>query len=181
MSGMRAPTTVAPAEGCGRPEVRHPFGQPEFRPEALELAAADVLEIAAARRARRFLIQEDRHAIPPGDLGADLAGQRHAVTHARAFDRNERHHVDRAHAGMLAGVPAQVDERNRRLEQVEYGRLHLGGRAREGVDRPVVRCVRLDIQQAGAALLHRLGARLEHLGAPAFADVGNALDDRHMA
>ncbi len=171
--------------GAGRrmrvrgPEIRRPVRLLQLCREALELAAADVLEVAARRRRCRLLVEEDRQIVPARDLGADLARQRDAFGHRHPLDRHERHDVDGAEPGMLARVVAQVDRAERLAEERQRRRLDRGAIARERVDRPVVRGVRLDVEKMRAGPADRRGARLEHVGTPAFADVRDALDNRH--
>ena len=123
---MRAPMTDAPADGCGvrRAEVGRPLRLLQLRGQALELAAADVLEVAARGRRRRLLVEEDGQLVPRARLRPPtVARQRDAVGHRHALDRHERDDVDGAEARVLARVLAQVDAREARVEERQHGGL----------------------------------------------------------
>ena len=101
-------------------EVGRPAGGRHLRRQPFELAAADVFEVPARRVRRRLLVEVHRHVKPLGDRGAGLLRQRHAVGHRRAFDRDEGHDVDRAHARVFAAVRAQIDIGDRALDEREW-------------------------------------------------------------
>ena len=129
--------TVAPADACGLagPKSGAHSGWRIFGGQSLELAAADVLEVAPRGRAGGLFIKKDRQMVPRGNFGGHFGRQRHAIGHRRALDRHERHDVDGAHARVLAGMLAKVDKRDSRMEQIEDSRAHLGGVTGEGAGR----------------------------------------------
>jgi hypothetical protein len=95
-------------------------------------------------------------------------------------DRHEGDDVDRAEAGMFARVRAQVDRRERLVVHREDGGFQRGGVAGEREDRAVVRRIRGVVEQPRARhASDRRRDRIDHVAAPALADVGNALDDLH--
>ena len=100
-----------------RTEVRLPLRLAHLGGEPFELPLPDLREVAALLGARRILVEIDRDSVAFRDLRPDLAGERHALLHGRAADRDHRHHVDRAHAGVLPGVTPQVDSRHGRVEE----------------------------------------------------------------
>ena len=83
---------------------------------------------------------------------------------------------------MLALVRAQVDAGKDRLEQGEH-RLPEGlGVADGGEDAAVVVLIRLDVEYPYAwSAAERRRRRVDDVAAPAFADVGDALDQPHSA
>ena len=68
-------------------------------------------------------------------------GERDALGHRHALDRDERHDVDGAEARVLTLMLPQIDRPGRDLEQREDRRLDAGGVAGEREDRAVVRGV----------------------------------------
>ena len=68
------------------------------------------------------------------DGGADVLGERHAISHRGALDRNERDDVDGADAGVLAAVLPQVDGVYGDVEERERGGLERGRVADERED-----------------------------------------------
>ena len=164
----------------GTAEVRRPSLLGHFRAQPFELAAPDVLEVAARRIGGRVFVQIDRDGEALRHLGPDFPRQRDAVGHGRALDRDKRHDVDRAQARVLTAVRAQVDVGRRALEERQDGVLEASRVADHGEHRAVVRRVRGMIEQpyAGNAT-DRLGHRRDDIRPPSLADVGNALDQRH--
>ncbi len=63
---------------------------------------------------------------PLGDGRADVLRQRHAVSHRDALDRDERHDVHGAEPRMFAAMRAQVDVRDRALEEHQHRLLEAG-------------------------------------------------------
>ena len=149
---MRAPITDAPAVGCGvgGPKSGAHSGCAIFAGEPLELAAADVLEVAPRGIRRGLFIEIDGHLEPLSHGGRRLLRQRHALGHRDAFDRDERHDVDGAEARMLAGVRPQVDRRRCRLEQREHGGLERRRFAGQRQHRSVVRGIGRVVEHAHA-------------------------------
>ena len=94
---------------------------------------------------------------------AERAGEGDAVLHRRAFERNERHDVRRAHARMLARVRREIDAVARDGDAGERGVDRVLDRRDEGDHRAVVRLV---------------GRHVEHDDAVDRGDrVANRLDD----
>jgi hypothetical protein len=82
---------------------------------------------------------------------------------------------------MDARVDPQVDGRKGGLEQGDGGALDRGRRPGESENASIVRAVRVHVQQPGAGRDDRRLARRQHLAPASFADVGHALDERHLA
>ena len=113
MRNLRAPTTVAPAVGCTRSSPKSGLRAGHGRnlvANALELAAANVLEVLPLRRGGRSFIKIDRNLIALPDLRAHVPRHHHAIFQRDALDGNERHHVGGAHARMRALMRVQVDQ-----------------------------------------------------------------------
>ena len=163
-----------------RAEVWRPRGLRHLGGQPLELPATDVFEVLASRVRRGLLIEVHGERETLGDLGGDRLRQRHARCHGHALDGNERHHVDRAQAGVLAFMGAQVDGGNRAFEQLGNARRQGGGRSRQREHRAVVRGIRLDVEdpQAGDRA-QRVGQAGDDVAATPFADVGDTFDGRH--
>ena len=149
---MRAPITDAPAARMRRRRavVGRPCRLRHLRRQPFELAAPDIFEVLARRIRRRVFVQEDRQREPRRHVGGNRLRQLHALRHRHAFDRNERHHVDGAHARMFALVRAQVDVGKRALEQHRNAGGQRRGVAGQREDRAVVRGVGLHVEHAQA-------------------------------
>ena len=81
---------------------------------------------------------------------------------------------------MLALVRSQIDVGDRPLEERQHGTLDPGRVACEREDRPVVRLIGRVIEEADAwRRADRFCHRRDRVGASAFADVRNALDQGH--
>ncbi len=162
-----------------RTEVGRPLRGRELGRQPLELAAPDVLEVAAAGRRRGLLVEEHRHAEAVGDRGAGVARQRHAVGHRRALDRHERHDVDGAESRMLAVMAPQVDLGQRRARTARCTAASSAGRSPAKVSTErwwVASDWTSSRRMPGTA---RTAARdgLDRRRVAALADVGDALDD----
>ena len=176
---MRAPTALAPAEGCG---ALGPKSGTQAASFSFSARPSNWPRLTSSRffrcGPRRFLVEEDRNPEPLGHGFAHVAGERNAVLHRGPLDGDEGHDVDRAHARVLSLVRPQVDPRRGDLEEGEEARLQGSLLAHQGEDAPVVVLVRLHTQDAdargGLEGLDRLG---DDLGAPALAEVRDALDD----
>src|SRR4029434_11197524 len=81
----------------------HFVGQP------FEFAAADVLEVPAQRVVRRFFVEIDRYAEAGGDGLAHVACERDALGHRDAFDRYERHDVNRTDSRMFTRLSPEIN------------------------------------------------------------------------
>ncbi len=171
-AGSRRRVGSRGAEVRGPLRVAHLLGQP------LELPPADVLEVAAMRRGRRLLVQEDGDAESLRDRLTHLPGQGDAVGHGRSLDRDEGHDVHRSQTRVLAPMSPEVDPREGHREQLgdrrTKGRLVAG----QGQHAPVVVTIGLDVEDAKAGGALQGGHRFIHdLRPAAVADVGNAFDD----
>ena len=93
----------------GFPVVRLPFGFLHFLDQTFKLALADGGQILAVGLGLAFLIQVDRNLELFRDHLPDVLAQGDAVFHGDVLDRDERNHVNSAHAGMLAFVMPKVD------------------------------------------------------------------------
>src|SRR2546427_13279044 len=100
-----------------------------------------------------------------------------AVVQRDAADRDERDHVGRADAGMLASVGGKVDSVEGLFSRPKCGFADGFGRSDEGQDAAVVIGVALAVQHDDAGdSLNGVDQRVNGLGLPAFAEVGDALD-----
>src|SRR5205085_4828451 len=85
--------------------------------EVLEAAGANGGQVATMFRRRRGFIEIDRDVKTLGDLARSRVRDLDALLHRRVLERNERHDVDRADTRMRAVMNAQIDARNRDVEQ----------------------------------------------------------------
>jgi hypothetical protein len=180
---MRAPMTVAPAVGCRWSWARRRACAPGRWPPLAQLLEADVAhvgQVPALGAQRRGLVEVDRDL----ELASDALAQRvrgaHALLHRRALERHERHDVGRADARVLALVLRQVDQLLGLGDGAERGLAALARRADEGHDGAVVARVQAVVDQLHAAhgADRRPGSARRQRAAP-FAEVGDALDERH--
>ena len=166
--------------GRRRAIVGRPARRGHLRGQPFELAAPDVFQILPRRIAGRLFVEIHRHLKPARHLGGRLFGERNALVHGHAFDRHEGHHVHSAQARMFAGVRAEIDVRDDRLEEGEHRLLDRAGVAGERQHRPVVRRVGRVVQHPDARHLPEPGdGPLHHLRPSPLADVGHAFDNRH--
>src|SRR5206468_11071332 len=100
--------------------------------ESLELALANLGEVAAMLGRSRILVQEDRDAELFGHGGPDLARQRHAFLDRAAANGDERDDVHGSHPRMLSPVRSQVDPSDGFAEEGEDSRANGGGVTHEG-------------------------------------------------
>src|SRR5262249_21073497 len=111
------------------------------------------------------------------DTAAERARELRAVVEGEVLDRDERNHVGRAHARVLAAVVVEVDEPGRALDDPE-GRfdhgLWLAGAAQHPA---VVVGVHLAVEERRARHgRDRLDQLVDDLAPATFGEVGNALD-----
>ncbi len=100
-----------------------------------------------------------------------------AVVQRDAADRDERDNVGRADAGMLAAVGGEVDPVEGLFSRPKGGFADGFWRSDEGQDAAVVIGVALAVQHDDAGdSLNGVDQRVNGLGLPAFAEVGDALD-----
>src|SRR5437867_12166183 len=100
-----------------------------------------------------------------------------AVVHRDAADRDERDHVGGADAGMLATMGGEVDPAESLYGGTKRGLGDGLGWPDERQDRAIVVSVALAVQHDDAGDgLNGVDQRVNSLGLPAFADVGDTLD-----
>ena len=182
---MRAPMTVAPADGCGHggPEVGRPLGLLHLRGEAFELAAADVFQVAPGRTRRRFFIEIDGKIEARRHLGARLpspASTQSAIVTPSIGTNGQTSTAPRRGCSPLC-VRRSIAAMRLLVELQHTPALTAARIAGEREDRPMMRRRRTGHPARGAPGTARrsVSDRCHDLWAPAFADVGNALDDAH--
>ena len=164
-----------------RPEVGLVGRSRDQRLEALELRLADVAQHPSLRSRRRLSIQVDRQFVVRGEPPAERAGERDALVHGAALERDERDHVDRADARVLTLVAAEIDSFDRHRGRGERGlgdRVDVPGK---GEHAAVVVGVRGRVEQRHTARFGDGSAEcVEDVGAATLAEVGHAFDQsRH--
>ena len=161
-----------------RTEVGRPPRVGDLVRKLFEAAGADHRQLAPVIVLRRFFVEIDRNLELRRDVGREFLRDRDALFHRRSFERNERHDIDRTDARMLAMMNAQIDARNRRIEQSHRSltnRIRRFGDIRE--HRPIVIRIRMNIQQMNAgSRAHRLRDRIDRRLLAAFGNVGDAFD-----
>ena len=127
-----------------------------LRANSFKLPAPDVFQILPLRRSRRRLVQINRNLKSLPDLLAHMTRHGDAILDGHAINRNERHHVGRAHARMRALMLGQINQlrglahaANRRF----LDRLPLADQRDHAA---VVVGIHLAIEQIDAVDLHRL-------------------------
>ena len=176
MRKNRAPITVDPR----RAEVRSLLRVGEPGRETLEAAAPDVGQQAPAGLPGRTLVEEDRQAEAVRHLGGQVLRRGHGRLHGRIPQGDERHHVHGPDPGMDAFVVGQVDFGQRGCVEREETGAEVPGLAREGQDGTVVVGIGMEVEQPDARRRgDRSGQPGHHLGAAAFAHVGDAFQRRH--
>ena len=165
----------------GRPEVGRALrGRPDVGTNALELTTTNVGEILTVGARGGALVQEDRNAQLVAHTCAELAREGDAVLHRRALERDERHDVRGAHAGVLTGVRGEIDALLRLADARERRVDNDVDRRDECDDAAIVAGVGAGIEDMRAR--HRRDGVTDganDLGSPAFGEVGNALDELH--
>ena len=130
----------------------------------------------------RVLVQEHRDVEAPRDFRADLPSQLNALHHRHAFNRDERHDVDRAEARVLAAMRPQIDVGDGARDQREDGVSDALGVARQRENRAVVRRIGRMVEQAHAGDAADGDRHLvDDLGPAALAHIRNALDYGHAS
>ncbi len=134
---------VAPAVGWGAagPKSGAPCCLLHAKGDTVRAASPDFGEASTLVIRCRILVQEYGDAKPLGNQCSGTCCQLHARLHRRAVERDERHHIHRAHAGMDAVVRPEIDRVDGNAEQTKHGVLQRRRLADEGVDRPVVRWI----------------------------------------
>jgi len=164
-------------EGLGA-EVGAPAGLLDLFGEALVLALADVVDIAAGRIARGLAEQVHRDLEARGHLFGELHGHLDGLGDGGVLQGDERKDVHRADAGVGALVPPHVDPCQRHLIELQAGFEDGVARAGESEDRPVADVVHGHVQhhQVGHAV-EPSGQLVDELPVTALADVGDHGDD----
>ncbi len=149
--------------------------------EALVLRLADVGQADALRSRRGARVEVHRHVVTLRNLMAEAVRDRDALFHRHAGERNERHDVHRSEARMLARVRAHVDLAIRRGDEGMRGGRDRFGVAGEREHRAVVIAVARLVEKPNAGdLADGLRQPVDHIAAPALADIRHAFDQpRH--
>ena len=176
--------TCADGHGAGRrvtlsgAEVGLPLGLLDLLGHAFELAFADGGEVLAVRCGGRLLIQEDGHAVALSHLSGHFFGEGNGLFGRRVLDRDERHHVDSAHARVLPRVLVQVDQLDGLADSLEHSvaqRLRLSN---YGHDEAVMVLIIAVVQQFHIVLTaEAIHDFLDFLFVASLAKVGDALHD----
>ena len=146
----------------------------------LEPTAADVDQVRPFRAGRRPLVEVDGDAELVADPASECLGERDAVVHRGALQRNERADVRRTDARVLTLVRGEVDELLRLGDAAESGLDGHVGRCDERDDRPVVAGVRRHIEDRDPRCgRDRVPDGVDDLGAATLGEVGDALDESH--
>src|SRR5215831_3036397 len=82
----------------------------DFVPEGLELATANVGEVFPIRTRCCTLVEVNRNLQLAADAIAKAPGERDAIIHRRALERNEWHDVSGTESWVLTGVDREIDE-----------------------------------------------------------------------
>jgi hypothetical protein len=146
--------------------------------QQLEAAAAHVREVRALGPERGALVEVDGDRKLARDAAAGLVRERDALLDAQAAHRDEGEHVARAHARVLAGVAAEVNQFRRARDDAHRRLDNRVGRRDEGDDRAVVVGVGVRAEHERARdRLDGLGEARDHFGVAPLAEVRHTLDD----
>src|SRR5215207_191784 len=160
------------------PIVRLPERIFQASGETLVAAAPDVGQVAPVWGGRGGLVEVDGEAESPQPLPRP-AGEPGRVLERRPFERDEGKHVQRAHAGVLAGLRGEVYLGGAGSGEGDGGLEHGVLLAGERQDAPVVVRVGVDVQHADAGdVAHGLRNARDPGGVPAFAEVGDRFEER---
>jgi hypothetical protein len=164
-----------------RPEVGRPRAVVHAAGQSLEAAVPDHLEPATLGARCGVLVQENRYVHDLRDVFADAAGEGRRIGHRRLAKRYEGHDIEGADARMHAGMPPQIDASGGLLRKRD-NRVFEGGRVPdERQHRAVVRRVGRAVEQAdGVDRGDRVGERRDDRLVSSLADVGDALEQRHV-
>ena len=149
----RAPTTVAPAVGCGRgwPEVRLVGRLAHGLRETLESGPSDVGQDAPVGAEGGLGIEEDGQVEALGQAGGEAARTLDTLLHGRVAEGHEGDDVHGPDARMLAPLHAHVDAFDGHLDRTLHGRHHAARVARHGVDAALMVRVSRLVQEPDAA------------------------------
>ena len=145
--------------------------------QALELAAAYVLEIyTVGTRGRRF-VEKHRDAVALPKLVAHVPREGDAIFDGHPFDGNKRQHVRCAHARMRSRVLGHVDQLDR-LARAQDRRFRDGiGSARQRDDAAIVVGVQLAVEHVDAShCAHRRHQRVHLRCVTPLGKVGHAFN-----
>jgi hypothetical protein len=130
-----------------RTEVRNPTLSADACSQPLDAPAADGRQRRAIRATRRKTVEEDGDPRLAGDPLADPRSKIDALTQGRSRERDERHDVQRADAGMDSAVNAKVNPACSLVREPHRGALQLAGRSRHGEHRAVVIAIHVDVEK----------------------------------
>jgi hypothetical protein len=145
---------------------------------ALELAAANVFEVLPLGPRGGGFVEVDGNAVALPDLRAGVLGHGDAVFERDAVNGDERDHVGRAHAGMRALVPIQVDQLGGLAHAANGGFLNGLAVADQRDHAAVVVGVHLAVEQVDAGNLHGFDDGVDFGRVAAFREIGNAFNQR---
>lgn len=161
-----------------RPKIRLPLRVLHFLRETLEFSLPDFRQVAPPLRGRGVLIQKDRNPVPLRNLRADLSRELDTLGLRGGLDRNQRHDIDGAHAGVLSSMAFQVDPRHGRVKQGTDPRANAFGVPHEGQDAAVMGAIRGHAEEPDAGCrTNRLGDLADPRRVLPFRDVRHTLDD----
>jgi len=165
---------------CGRSGVGKPVRIVHLLPERLVAAPADVGQLPFPGRQGRLPVKVDGDPVFLGVRSAETVRDPDCVRHGRVAEGDEGHHVNRSDARMRACVFPHVDHFQGPAADGQRRVPHGIRGADEGQNAAVMVPVHANVEQLHAGQAgQRPGDLQDFLPAPAFADVGDALDDLH--
>src|SRR5215469_1067485 len=146
--------------------------------DALELAAADILQPLSfgGTRSRFIEIHRNLEALP--DLLADLLRHRNAIFNRDSIDRNEWDDVGGAHAGMSPGVLVEIDQFGSLADAANGGFLNGFALTHNRDHTAVVIGVHLAVEQVDARHFHGVNDRINFGFVASFRKIWNTFDER---
>ena len=145
--------------------------------EALVLGLADIRQDDPLRARGGLGVEVDGQVEALRDVGAEATGELDALVHRRLAERHEGDDVDGADARVLALVLLHVDLRDGDLDGTLHRHGDRLGLAGEGQHAAIVVDVRRPIEEVDVRCRgHDSRQGIDDLGAPALAEVGDALD-----
>ena len=127
----------------------------DLRSNPLKLTAPNVLQILSLRRCRRRFVQINRNLITLPDLFSHTPRHPDAIFNGHTVNRNEGHHIGRAHSRMRPLVHIQVDQLRGSPHSANRRLLNRVSLTHQRDHAAVVVRVHLAIQQVNTINLHR--------------------------
>src|SRR5437870_8032724 len=131
---------------------------------ALKLAATDTLQILSLRDCRSRLVQINRNLMALPNLFANMPRHGHAIFDRHPLNRNERHHVRRAHPRMRSLMHVQINQLRRFANATDGGLLDWLTLADQRDDATIVVGIHLAIEQIDAVRSEEHTSELQSRG-----------------